>query len=149
MFSFGTVFSPCSLPCSGVCAFPCPCPSPLISKEQDPGFGLNMNIKSQCSGLWNPTYIKAGAAGVWQCSVVPLVISSQWTAVKNLSQLESFMCLSFTFWICYSDWSYCNFLLFQSSLGWNLCNSTPTNVTIQNIYFAFLWWYIQCDDTYI
>lgn len=149
MFSFGTVFSPCSLPCSGVCTFPCPCPSPLISKEQDPGFGLNMNIKSQCSGLWNPTYIKAGAAGVWQCSVVPLVISSQWTAVKNLSQLESFMCLSFTFWICYCDWSYCNFLLFQSSLGWNLCNSTPTNVMIQNIYFAFLWWYIQCDDTYI
>lgn len=114
-----------SLPCSSLCTFSCPCPSPLISKEQELGFGLNMNIKSQGSGLWNPTYIKADAAGVWQCSVVPLVISSQQTAVKNLSQLESFMCLSFTFWIFCCDWSYCNFFLFQSSVGWNLCNSTP------------------------
>lgn len=124
-----------SLPCSSLCTFPCPCPSPLISKEEELSFGSNMNIKSQCRGLWNPTYIKADAARVWQCSVVPLVVSSQRTAVKNLSQLESFMCLSFTFWIFCCDWSYYNFPLFQSSVGWNLWNSTPKNMMIQNIYF--------------
>lgn len=133
-----------SLPCFSLCTFPCP--TPLIRKEL--GFSLNINIKSQCSGLWNPTHIKADAAGVWQCSVMPLVISSQWTAVKNLSQLESFMCLGLIFWIFCCDWSYCNFLLFQSSLGWNLCKSTPKDVMILNIYFTFPWWHNHCDHTY-
>lgn len=128
-----------SLPCSSLCTFLCPWPSPIISKEQELGFGLNMNIKSQCSVLWNPTYINTDAAGVWQCSVMPLVIFSQQTAVKNLSQLESFMCLSFTFWIFCCDWSYCNFLLSRALWG-EIC-ATPHQKTmmIQSIYFAFPW----------
>lgn len=134
-----------SLLCSSLWTLPCPCPSPLISKEQELGFGLNMSIKSQCRGLWNPTCIKADAPGVWSCSGVALVISLQWTAGKNLSQLESFMSLSVTFWIFCRDGSYCNFLHFQNSLVWNSCNSTPKNVMIQNIHFAFPWWHTQCD----